>query len=247
MRCRDAGCRRTIPPGRHVRLFYHPVSSNCQKVLIALYEKEMPFEACIVDMFDRKANADYRATVNPIGKIPCLISNEGEWIPESSIIIEYIDRFSNGHRLIPDDPTLARRTRFWDRFIDLYVNDAFSKVLQDRIRPDDGKDPFGVKQARARLSASYAVLDKHLQTNEWLNGDGFSMADCAATPSLHIGQRALATTGYPNLDAYYHRMASRAAFQRVWQENLPWRERINGDIASMRIAQGWSSDCPSDA
>lgn len=224
-----------------MQFYYHPVSSNCQKVLMAFYERGVPFEPVVVDMFDAAENARYKATVNPIGKIPSLMTDEGTVLPESSLIIEYTDLRHPGGAppMIPEDRWEALEARRWDRFIDLYLNLPFSKALQDKIRPEGKSDPFGVEEAMARLREAYAILDNHLEDREWLAGERLTIADCAAAPSLHIGQRALPHDGFPNIQAYYDRLCGRPTWQRIWNENLPWREKIAGNLKAMRAAQGW--------
>src|SRR5688500_5923132 len=106
-----------------LKLYFHPLSSFCQKVLIALYENGTPFEPAIVDLMDAVSSAEFRK-VWPIGKFPVLCDGaKDRTIPESSIIIEYLDRhFPGATRFVPEDSDLARQTRFRDRFFDLYLN-----------------------------------------------------------------------------------------------------------------------------
>lgn len=224
-----------------MKFYFHPVSSNCQKVLMAFYERGVPFEPVVIDMFDAAENARYKAEINPLGKIPSLLTDEGEVLPESSLIIEYADlRFPDaGLPMIPEDRREALEARRWDRFVDIYLNLAFSKALQDKIRPEGKNDPFGVAEAMARLHEAYAILDNHLKDREWLAGDRLTIADCAAAPSLHIGQRAVPHDGFPNIQAYYQRVCGRPTWKRIWDENLPWRAKIDGNLKAMRAAQGW--------
>src|SRR5215204_3900275 len=131
-------------------LCFHPLSSFCQKVLIALYENDTPFEPHIVDLADEAASAAFKK-IWPIGKFPVLRDDaKDRTVPESSIIIEYLDLHYPGRtRLVPVDPDLAWQTRLRDRFYDLYVQEPMQKIVADRLRPAGVKDPFGVEQARA--------------------------------------------------------------------------------------------------
>src|ERR1700730_13035512 len=97
-------------------LHHHPLSSFSQKVLLALYENDTPFNSVIVDFGDKKSRADLFA-LWPIGKIPVLRDELlGRTFPETSVIIEYLERhYPGAHALLPHDETLRLETRLWDR------------------------------------------------------------------------------------------------------------------------------------
>src|SRR3546814_3725868 len=79
-----------------LRLYYHPFSSYCQKVLIALYENPIPFEAKIVDLGDAQSRAAF-AAVWPLAKFPVLREEaSGLTIPESTTVIEYLAQHHPG-------------------------------------------------------------------------------------------------------------------------------------------------------
>src|SRR3954463_9835264 len=120
-----------------LRLYYHPLSSFCWKALIALYEKDVAFEGQIVNFMDPEQDAAFRK-LWPVRRFPVLRDEaEDRLVPESSLIIEYIDqKFPGGTRLIPSDPMRAWQTRLRDRFLDLYVHVPMQKVMTDRLRPD---------------------------------------------------------------------------------------------------------------
>ena len=104
-----------------MQLYYYPLSSYSRKVLVALEEKQVSCEREVVDLFEPEAKAKYRE-INPFGKVPTLILDGDYVIPESSIIIEYLDTHHfTGTKLIPDDKDLARKARFHDRTSDLYL------------------------------------------------------------------------------------------------------------------------------
>ena len=106
-------------------------------------------------------------------------------VPESSIIIEYLDRHYPGRtRFIPADPELALQTRLRDRFYDLYVHLPMQKIIGDRLRPEGSKDPHGVAEARAQMRTSYGMIEQQMAGGGWAMGDAFSLADCAALPAL---------------------------------------------------------------
>ena len=126
----------------------------------------------------------------PIGKMPLLHdAARDQAVPESTIIIEYLQRYYPGTAaLIPEETASQIETRLWDRFFDLYVHTPMGKHVIDRLRPDDGKDPAGVAEAKALLDTAYAMLEKRLATRDWVAGDAFTLADCAAMPALFYAQ-----------------------------------------------------------
>src|SRR5438270_12659609 len=96
-------------------LHMHPLSSYYHKVLIALYELEVPFEAAFLNLGDEAERAAFHA-LWPVGKMPVLEDKAaGLALPESSIIIDYLSgRF--GGALVPKDPEAALEVRPQARF-----------------------------------------------------------------------------------------------------------------------------------
>jgi glutathione S-transferase len=206
-----------------MKLYYHPVSSYSQKTVMAFHEKGVTFEPKIVSLMDPQQKAEYRK-VHPLAKLPLLVDEKaGRTIPESSIIIEYIDRHCpGGTKLIPDDPDLARQVRFKDRMMDLYVNDSMSKILFDGMRPEGKHDTIGVDDAKGRLDALFAVMDRDLEGKTWAMGDTFSMADCAAAPALAYCRMVHPFDAHKNLSAYASRLFERPSFAKVHKEAEPF-------------------------
>jgi glutathione S-transferase len=209
-------------------LHYHPLASFCWKALIALYENDVPFKPNLVDL----GNPAERAALlklSPIGKFPVLEDDaRGQVVPESSIIIEYLDRHYPGRtRFIPDQPDLALQTRLRDRFYDLYVHLPMQTIMVDRLRPADKKDPNGVDEARARLRASYGMIERQMSSGGWATGDTFTMADCSAAPPLFYGNMAVPFgEEHSNLAAYFERLKARPSVARVMEEAKPYFKMV---------------------
>lgn len=167
-------------------LYAHPFAAFCQKALVALHENATPFALRHIDL----GKAEDRAALIalwPFRKFPVLVDGDAT-IPESSIIIEHLDRHHPGPtRFIPDDPDAATEVRLLDRVIDNYLLVPMQKVATDPLRPADGHDPVGVEQARATMRTAYGWLDTRLVGRRWLAGEDFTLADCAAAPGLLYG------------------------------------------------------------
>jgi len=205
-------------------LFFHPLASFCHKVLIALYENETPFKGHIVDLMDERASAKFLG-MWPVGKIP-LLRDDGRnlTIPETTIIIEYLDRRHPGrHALLPKDAGQRLDARLWDRFFDLYVHVPMQKVVTDRLRPEGERDLRGVADAKATLSTAYDMIEQHMADRTWAIGESFSIADCAAAPALFYAGIVLPFhASHPNLAAYFERLLQRPSFKRVLAEARPY-------------------------
>ena len=205
-------------------LHYHPLSSFCWKALIALYENDTPFEPRLVDL----GNETERAALLklwPIGKFPVLRDDaKDRTIPESSIIIEYLDSYYPGRTgFIPADPKLALQTRLRDRFYDLYVHLSVQKIVGDRLRPQGKKDPHGVEEAKARIESCYGMIDKEVAAKTWAMGEAFSLADCAASPALFYASKVMPFGDtHKNVMAYFDRLKARPSFARVIKEAEPY-------------------------
>ena len=202
-------------------LHMHPLSSYCHKVLIALYELDAPFEAAFLDLGDAQARERF-AALWPIGKMPLLEDAEqGVVLPESSIIIDYLNRRFGGD-LIPSDPAKALEVRAQDRFFDLYVHTPMGAITWDRLRPEDARDPYGVKQAQAQLALAYDVIEARMAHRTWAAGDAFSLADCAAAPALFYADGRVPIGERPALQAYLQRLKARPSYARALMEAEPY-------------------------
>jgi glutathione S-transferase len=205
-------------------LHFHPLASFCWKALIALYENDIPFTPNSVDLGDAAERAAL-LKLWPIGKFPVLRDDvRGETVPESSIIIEYLDTHYPGRtRLIPENPDLALQARLRDRFYDLYVHLPMQKIIGDRLRPIDKRDPQGVEEARVQLRTSYRMIEQQMEGSRWAIGEAFSIADCAALPPLFYG-KMVEPFGDTNtsVTGYFERLKARPSIARVIKEAEPY-------------------------
>jgi glutathione S-transferase len=207
-----------------LKLYFHPLSSFCQKALTALYENGTPFEPIIVDLFNEASAAAFKK-IWPIGKFPVLRDEARDrTVPESSIIIEYLAQHYPGKtQLVPADAELARQMRLRDRFFDLYVNVPMQKVVTDKLRPAGKNDPYGVEQAKTLLQTSLGMIDQDMANKTWVMGDGFTMADCAAAPPLFYANMVMPFGAtHKNAARYLGRLMERPSFARAVEEAQPY-------------------------
>jgi glutathione S-transferase len=200
-------------------LYSHPFSSYCQKVLIGLYETDIPFT--YRHMEHEGAGAELVA-LWPFGRFPLLVDGDKP-VFESSIILEHLSLY-RGAELIPSDPALALEARFMDRFFDNDVMTPMNVPVANALRPEGSKDQFGVEKAMAALDRAYGWLEKKLVGRTWAAGETFTLADCAAAPSLFYADWVLQIGDqYPLVKAYRARLNARPSFARCIEEARQYR------------------------
>lgn len=206
-----------------LKLYAHPFSSYCQKVLTALYENGTPFEWRTLSFDDAEVMAEF-AALWPMKRMPVLV-DAGRTIMEATIIIEYLGQHYPGPvSLLPADAGAALRVRLMDRFFDNYISTPQQKIVADALRPEAERDARGVADARAMLETSYAWLDQTMVGREWAAGESFSLADCAAAPFLFYADWThRIDPRFTHVIAYRQRLLARPSFARAVDEARPFR------------------------
>jgi glutathione S-transferase len=192
-------------------LYEHPFALYCQKVLVALNELDVAY-----DVLEEQRDFDRAqlAQLWPPASIPVLRDGD-QVIGETSIIIEHVA----GARLVP-----SLEARKWDRLCDQYISAAVQAIVFETVA--ERFDERVVSQARGRLEMVYGMLEAQLAGNEFLAGDTFTIADCAAAPGLFY---ALAIHPWdeptqPQLTRYYRALARRPSFGKVIEDARPYRQ-----------------------
>jgi len=205
-----------------LQLFAHPFSSYCQKVLIALWADGTPFEYRMLD--DRHpGNMEELERHWPFRQFPLLLDG-GMPVVETSVIIEHLQAHHPGPDPWIPDGERGRKVRFLDRFFDLYVMTNMTVPVFDRLRPEDKRDPYGVEQAMKRLAIAYDWLEANLGDGPWAVGDAFTLADCAAAPSLFYADWVQEIgSSRPRLAAYRARLLAHPVVSRAVDEARSYR------------------------
>ena len=205
-------------------LYAHPFASYCWKVLVALYENHTAFTYRSLGPEDPQAATELEA-LWPLKKFPVLV-DEGRPVIESSVIVEYLAlRYPGPVCLIPADPQAALEVRFFDRYFDNYIMTPMTKIVTNQLRPEDRRDAYGVEEARAALDTAYRWLDGAMTRRTWAAGENFTLADCAAAPSLFYADWAHPIgESFPHVRNYRARLLARPSVVRVVDEARPFRQ-----------------------
>ncbi|TKB45499.1 glutathione S-transferase family protein [Thalassotalea mangrovi] len=200
-----------------MKFYYYPISTYSQKVLLALYEKQVVFEPQLVNILDSQQVEEFRV-IYPLGKIPVLVTENQQLIPESTIIIEYLDsHFDSGTRLIPaGNSDENRQLRLLDRIADLYLNDSIVTLMFAQ-----NCQQAEIDNAKRYLIYCYQQFNGLLEGNSWVMGQGFTLVDCALIPPLLYAERFMPFADYEHLHSYFQRAQERPSYQKVLADALP--------------------------
>jgi glutathione S-transferase len=198
-----------------LELYLHPLASYCWKVLLALYETDIPFTPRVIDLADPAQRAAL-AAVWPLANFPVLHDHARDRIiPESSIIIEYLARHDPAAaHLVPDDLDVRAR----DRFFDLHVQEPVGRIVRHLLRPGD---PAAAAADEQTLRTAYAIVDALPDRPD------FTLADCAAGPALFYADQ-LVPIEHARTRAYLDRLLARPAMIRVRREAEPYWHNFPG-------------------
>jgi glutathione S-transferase len=154
-------------------------------------------------------------TLNGMGQVPVLRTDDGELIVENAVILQYVaDRFP-ASGLIPADGPERRKVQSWLSFIGTELHTGVFIALLAKTAPDGAK-----AFARELLTERLAYLDAHLKGREFLAGR-FSVADAYLVVMLTWARYlSIDFTPYPNLAAYRDRLQTRPSVARAFDEEF---------------------------
>ncbi|VUD64856.1 Stringent starvation protein A [Thalassocella blandensis] len=201
-------------------LYHFPVSPYSHKVRLCLIEKDISHNAIPVIFFDPEQGRRFKE-IHPIGKLPLLVNNDDK-IPESSIIVEYLDMHFGGHRFIPEDPKASLEVRLKDRWVDQYLSDAAITVFFQMMKPEAQRDQVRVAKCQHFLRSSYDYVENALQGKSeqqfYFYGDDWTLADIALLPALRIAKNVMNFENHKLIDKYFAMHSERDAFKLITPE-----------------------------
>lgn len=170
-----------------LRLYNYPDCPFCQKVRVVLAEKDLEYEVRLVDLRKQDQKTPEFLALNPYGKVPVLVDDETV-VYDSTIINEYLEDEYPSTPLMPGPEDSAGRARV--RILEDYCDNSFipptTVLLAQALKPEGERDEQRVEQARDELRRCLYYLREHLDGNEYLAGDSFTIADAAFAPRMMV-------------------------------------------------------------
>jgi glutathione S-transferase/RNA polymerase-associated protein len=169
-----------------IKLYEHPLSPYAQKCKIALYEKNVPFEAVTPDLLSaRTPPADF-AAANPRLEVPTLIDGDLS-IFDSTIILEYIEERWPDPALLPKAPAERARLRMIEEVVDTQydaVNWGMMELLVFKRATGDASAGL-LARAAAQTAGLQGWLERQLGGRTWFNGESFGWGDLSVVPYVN--------------------------------------------------------------
>ncbi|MEY4059410.1 MAG: hypothetical protein RL551_649 [Pseudomonadota bacterium] len=188
-------------------------SPYVRKVRIVLLEKKVDVDLELENVWA----ADTKIALNnPLGKIPCLILDDGEAIYDSRVIAEYADTLSPVSKLIPAGSRERAAVKTWEALADGVEDAGILARLEVTLRPLEQQSPEWVNRQMGKINAALAQMSRALGENAWCHGNQMTLADiavgCALGYMLFRFPDVTWQAQYPNLDALYQKLMQRPSF-----------------------------------
>ena len=197
----------------HMKLIGSPTSPYVRKVRIVFFEKKVDVDLEIENVWA----PDTKITnYNPLGKVPCLLLDDGEAIYDSRVIAEYVDTLSPVGKLIPTESRERATVKTWEALADGIKDAGILARLEATLRPPEQQSPLWVDRQIGKIKAALEQMSCKLGNNAWCHGNQMTLADiavgCALGYLLFRFPSIAWQAQYPNLDALYQKLIQRPSF-----------------------------------
>lgn len=213
--------RRSRLAAMPMQLFHSLTSPYSRKVRVTLFEKGIPFEDINV-----ATSATQPGNVNPLGKVPTLVLDDGTVLFDSTVITETLDALYPSPRLIPESTPERAMVRRWEALAD-GVCDVVIPVILDSRRPEAQQDPAYCAKQLGKSRAALAFLEQALvDGRRYLHDNTFSLADIAVVSMLgylKLRRPELLEGDYPHVLRYLAGQLGRPSLAETIPPNLPMR------------------------
>lgn len=199
-----------------MKLIYSPTSPYVRKVRIVFLEKKVDIDLETNSVWAADTNI---TTYNPLGKVPCLVLDDGEAIQDSRVIAEYADALSPVSKLIPADHRERATVKTWEALADGLVDASILARLEKTWRPANEQSQAWVDRQIGKVHAALRQMSEQLGENAWCFGNQITLADIAVGCAL--GYLAFRfpeiqwQSQYPNLDRLYQKLLQRPSFKET--------------------------------
>ncbi len=191
-------------------------SPYARKVRIVLAEKKIDYKYVTEDVWNPDTTIN---VINPLGKVPTLVMDDGGAVFDSRVIVEYLDNLSPLHKLIPDSGRQRVEVRCWEALSDGLLDAAILVRLENTQRTEAQRSAIWIERQMKKIELSLGAMSKGLDDHEWCSGKRYSLADISvgcALGYLDFRFAALNWRGpHANLANLYQKLSLRKSFMET--------------------------------
>jgi glutathione S-transferase len=196
-----------------MKLIASLTSPFVRKVRIVLAEKKIDHEMVLEDVW--AANTSIQQS-NPLGKVPCLIMEDGGAVFDSRVIVEYLDNLSPLHKLIAANGRARTEAKCWEALADGVADAGILVRLELTQRPAAQQSQVWIDRQMGKVFAGIQSMSQALGEKAWAVDNKYGLADIAMGSALgwvsfrmpEINWRS----DYPNLAAHFDKLSARQSF-----------------------------------
>jgi len=189
-------------------------SPYVRKVRIVMMEKKLE---CAFILEDVSAADTTINQFNPLGKVPCLVMEDGKNLFDSSVIVDYLDTMSPVGKLIPASGRDRAEMKCWEALADGVLDAAILVRLEQTKRPAKQQSPEWINRQMGKVSDGLRAMSKGLGEKPFCFGTNYTLADIAV--GCCLGWLAFRFpdlswhSDFPNLARLYEKLAERSSFK----------------------------------
>ncbi|HKA32449.1 MAG TPA: glutathione S-transferase family protein [Candidatus Binatia bacterium] len=204
-----------MPPERPIKLYDFASSPNCQRVIVVMEEKKLPYEKVPVDLKKMEQKKPDFLKLNPYGKVPVIIDG-ATVLYESLIINEYLEEKYPETPLLPKDPGKRAKARILLDYGMNHLDGSYQKIRKEMMKDEKERDQRLIEDARRELRHLLGRLERELGDQPYLAGE-FSLVDAALIPRFLrlAGMGVLPDPSLPNMAKWIERMKQRPSVQKI--------------------------------
>lgn len=199
-----------------MKLIGSTTSPYVRKVRIVMAEKKLDYQFAIEDVW---ADDTTICDSNPLGKVPCLIMEDGGAVFDSRVIVEYLDAMSPVGKLIPVNGRERAEVKCWEALADGLADAALLMRLETTQRKDEERSDKWIARQRGKVDNALKAMSTGLGDSAWCNGAHYSLADIAVGCALDWVSYRFAEIdwreGYPNLQRLVDKLSDRPSFRET--------------------------------
>ncbi|UOD31768.1 glutathione S-transferase N-terminal domain-containing protein [Massilia violaceinigra] len=197
-----------------MKLIGSTASPFVRKVRVVMAEKKLDYDLELENVWTAETKIHLS---NPLGKVPCLIMEDGSSMYDSRVIVEYIDTLTPVCKLLPPNGRDRSDIKVWEALADGVLDAAVLVRLEKTLRPEERQSAAWIERQMGKVHAGLAVLSANLGESPFCKGNHYTLADVAVGCALgwiafrfpEIDWRG----DYPNLAKLFDKLSERQSFK----------------------------------